>query len=621
MGEHFLRNCATLPFLTGSVKMKSFSELNLSENLLKSIQELGFETPSAIQEQALPILLGEPTDFIGLAATGTGKTAAFSIPMLEQIDAGLRKVQALVMCPTRELAMQVSDQINKLAKHSKIKAQAIYGGASYSEQINGLKNGAQVVVGTPGRLVDHIERGTLVLDNVKHVILDEADEMISMGFKDELEAVLSAVNRDESQIWLFSATMSREVRRVADTYLQKPKMVQVNKTEVVPSTIKQLYYIARDSDKADILCKMIDVAESFYGIIFCQTKSLVTDLTSYLTDRGYKVDCLHGDKDQKARERTMQSFRDHKVKILVCTDVASRGLDVKDITHVINYSLPRELDSYVHRIGRTARSGKEGFAMSLVSPSQERLIYRIEEMTKSHMEQGVIPSRKQVGEKKVAQVLPKFQTQKFSERAVDLLDETWKALLEGMTKEEIAGRFLVMLNPALFSNEVSDSSPRMPGPPQRRDEGGGGRDRGGRRGDRDRGPRARYDRGGDRDRGSRRDFSDRGPRREERGERGEFRSEDRREAREERTERREYSPRAERSERPRKDYASRGERSERPSREGREKSFSRSFDRGGEKPPKKDRHRNRVGAEASVKTRGDRPVMKKPKEGSSSSFF
>lgn len=498
--------------------MENFNELNLSESLLKAINEMGFEKPSPIQQKSLPILMGSETDFIGLAATGTGKTAAFTIPMLEKLNSEIRKVQALIMCPTRELAKQVADQVNSIAKYSKIKAQAIYGGSSYSEQINGLKSGAQIVVGTPGRLVDHIERGTLNLEHVKFVILDEADEMISMGFKDELEAVLQAVNRDQANIWLFSATMSKEVRRVADTYLKAPASIQINKTEVVPSAIKQIYYIVRESDKAEILCKMIEVADNFYGIIFCQTKSLVVDLTSYLIDRGYKVDSLHGDKDQKSRERTMQSFRDRKVKILVCTDVASRGLDVKDITHVINYSLPRELDSYVHRIGRTARSGKEGFALSLVTPAQERLVYRIEDMTKSRMQKGEIPSRRQVGEKKVAGLLPKFQTQKFSDKAVELLDETWKALLEGMSKEEIAARFLVMLNPSLFSNNMDERS-KMPGPPQRRPESYGGGSRNGdrrreggrdgqRKGDRNRGER-KYDRYESRDKDERRDFDSR----------------------------------------------------------------------------------------------------------------
>lgn len=446
--------------------MKSFNELPLSPQILQAIQELGYQEPSPIQAQALPLLLSRRTDFLGLAATGTGKTAAFSLPMLEQVDPQKRQVQCLVMCPTRELALQVTQQINLLGKYKGVKAQAIYGGASYRDQIDGLKRGASVVVGTPGRLVDHIRSGRLPLNTVTHLILDEADEMISMGFQEDLEKVLEATSNPERQIWLFSATMGREIRKVADKYLKSPVQVQINKSEVLPPNITQLYYVVRESDKPEILCKMIDMAEDFYGLIFCQTKSLVNDLTEYLTGRGYKTDCLHGDKDQKARERTMQAFRDHRIKVLVCTDVASRGLDVKDVTHVINYSIPRELESYVHRIGRTARGGQKGFAFSLVTPNQQRLVYRLEEITKSRMQQGTIPSRRQVGGKKVSQILPRFQAQKFSERATELLDDSWKTTLEKMTKEEIAGRFLAMMNSALFSEQEERPQLSAPkGPP------------------------------------------------------------------------------------------------------------------------------------------------------------
>lgn len=448
--------------------MKSFSELPLSPELAKAIQDVGYETPSEIQAQALPLLLEGPTDFIGLAATGTGKTAAFSIPMLEQIDADLHKVQCLILCPTRELALQVSGQITLLGKYKRIQALPVYGGASYRDQLNGLRQGIPVVVGTPGRVVDHIERGTLKLETVTHIILDEADEMISMGFKDDLETILAAIPKEKASTWLFSATMSRDVRHVADKYLNNPKQVQINKKEMLASTVTQLFYMTRESNKPEILCKMIDVADDFYGIIFCQTKQLVADLTTYLNQRGYKVDCLHGDKDQKSRERTMQAFRDHKVKILVCTDVASRGLDVKDVTHVINYSLPRELDSYVHRIGRTARSGKAGFAMSLVTPAQKTLLFRIEKMTRSRMQEGIVPTRKEVGRKRLSLVLPQFQNEQNAVFAQEILDESWKDALKDLSKEEIAARFLAMMNPALFSDK--DNKPKMPGPPMRDDE-------------------------------------------------------------------------------------------------------------------------------------------------------
>ena len=431
--------------------MKNFAELNLLPAVMKSIQELGYEKPSDIQSQALPILLGNPTDFIGLAATGTGKTAAFSIPMLHRIDPKKHYVQALVLCPTRELAQQVSEQINLLGKHLGVQALPIYGGAGYDEQLRGLKKGPAVVVGTPGRVIDHLERGTLKMDRLELVILDEADKMISMGFKEELDAILEAAPRETANIWLFSATMEREVRRVADTYLRDPAQVQINKTEMLSAGIEQIYYMTQESSKPEVLCKLIDKADGFYGLVFCQTKSLVMDLTSYMLERGYKADCLHGDLAQSARERTMNLFKNKKISVLVCTDVASRGLDVKDVTHVINYSIPRELDLYVHRIGRTARSGKTGIAMSLVTASHRVLVGRIEQMTKSKMKEGTIPTRKEVGTKKVSNILAKFQEQAGYQKAIEIMGEDWKAAIADMSKEEIVARFLSHSFPEVFA--------------------------------------------------------------------------------------------------------------------------------------------------------------------------
>ncbi len=427
--------------------LQSFTELPLSRELQASITEMGYTTPSPIQVQSIPILLKEPTDFLGLAATGTGKTAAFGIPLLEQLDASKNQTQALILCPTRELALQVSGQISALGKHKGIKALPVYGGSGYGEQIAGMKRGAAVIVGTPGRLVDHIDRGTLKLNNIRTVILDEADEMISMGFKKDMDKILSRVSN--ANTWLFSATMSTEVRKVADKFLKDPKHVQVNRVEMLSATVEQVFYPVREANKPEIVCKLIDAAEDFYGLIFCQTKSMVQTLTHLLTERGYRADCLHGDRDQSARERTMRSFREHKVNILVCTDVASRGLDVKDVSHVMNYSLPRELDSYVHRIGRTARSGQNGIAMSLVSPSQRELVFRIERMTKSKMREGAIPTRKEIGQKKINKMFETFMAQPF-ERAQTLLTKEWSEALANMPVDEIAARFLTMSFKDLF---------------------------------------------------------------------------------------------------------------------------------------------------------------------------
>jgi len=435
--------------------MQNFLELNLSENILKAITDLGYETPSPIQAETLPILLGDDTDFLGLAATGTGKTAAFGIPLLERINPKQKGVQALILCPTRELAIQVAGQIDLLGKYLGIKALPIYGGAGYGDQIYGLKAGATIVVGTPGRVVDHMEKGTLKLDLLKTLVLDEADEMISMGFKDDLEFVLSHAPKGQANIWLFSATMGGEVRRVADTYLKSPKKVQVNRTEMLPDTVEQIYYMVHEYDKPDLVCKVIDAADDFYGIIFCQTKSLVIDLNQYLITKGYKADCLHGDMDQTGRDRVMRAFRERKISVLIATDVACRGLDVKDITHVVNYSIPRELDNYVHRIGRTGRSGKSGIALSLVTNSHRPLIRRIEEMTKSRMKEGKVPGLKDIALKKVAKTLVAFEQNGPQGRMTELVGDDWKALVEPMSKEEIVGRFITLLHPELAGGRES----------------------------------------------------------------------------------------------------------------------------------------------------------------------
>jgi ATP-dependent RNA helicase DeaD len=446
--------------------LQSFDELQLSKEIMKSIQEMGFQTPSPIQAQSLPILLGEDTDFIGQAATGTGKTAAFGIPLIEKIDAKLKAVQGLILCPTRELAMQVSAQIDLLGKYWGIRSIAIYGGAAYDQQIAGIRQGRTIVVGTPGRILDHLERGTLKLGSVKTVVLDEADEMISMGFKEAIEAILEQVPNESANTWLFSATMSPDVRQVANNYLDNPQHVVVNRQEVLSANVEQVFYHTRESDKPDILCKVIDAAENFYGIIFCQTKLLVVDLVKHMQQRGYKVDCLHGDMNQSARERAMASFRDRDVQVLVCTDVASRGLDVNDVTHVVNYSLPREIDVYVHRIGRTARRGQAGVAVALVTPSHRALIRRIEQVTKSRMIEGKIPGRREIALKKVSEKLAAFKDAEWFTRAIESMSEEWKAAIAGMSVEEVAGRFLAMQMADLFSDREQHGEKRL----GRRDE-------------------------------------------------------------------------------------------------------------------------------------------------------
>lgn len=480
--------------------MTQFQDLKISAEVMRAITELGYAAATPIQAETLPLLLGNDTDFLGLAATGTGKTAAFGIPLIERIDQDVRGVQGLILCPTRELAIQVAGQIDLLGKYLGIKALPIYGGTGYGDQIYGLKNGATVVVGTPGRVVDHIEKGTLSLKNLKTLVLDEADEMISMGFQEDLEAVLRAAPEGQANIWLFSATMGGEVKHVADNYLKNPQRVQINKTEVLSSTVEQIYFKTHEYDKPELLCRLVDAADDFYGIVFCQTKALVADVTTFLSGKGYKADCLHGDLDQAARDRVMKAFRDRKISILVATDVACRGLDVKDVSHVVNYSIPRELDNYVHRIGRTARSGKTGIAFSLVTFSHRELIGRIERMTKSTMKEGTPPSLKDIALKRINKVRTAFDATPQG-RATSMVPAEWKEALAGMSPEDIAGRFLAMLMPDLFEKKteerLTDTRPAAEAAPAVRPEKTGARAPRGSFRDRgaDRGPDRGVDRG------------------------------------------------------------------------------------------------------------------------------
>ncbi len=445
-------------FCEGSTNVNSFDELKLSPPLAKALAEMGFTAPTPIQAATLPLLLGKGTDFLGMAATGTGKTGAFGIPLLETIEPSDREPQALVMCPTRELAVQVAEQISLLGKYKGINVQCIYGGAGYKEQIMGLRRGAHVIVATPGRLVDHMTRGTVSLESVRTIVLDEADEMISMGFKEELETVLKQVPMDASHRWFFAATMSPALRAVADTYLRTPQSVRVNRTEMLPGTVQQFYYTVREKNKPKGVMKLIDNADSFYGLIFCQTKVVVIGLTEYLKSHGYSVDCLHGDKSQMERERVLKNIKDRTVNIVVCSDVAARGLDVKDLTHVINYSLPHDFDSYIHRIGRTGRSGSAGIAMNLVTPSQMHMVDRLQRMTRTVMQPAIFPTRKDISAKKLAQLLPKFLAAPHQEKAMEILGDEWKATIEATSKEEIVARFLGLLYPELFVDSETEKA-------------------------------------------------------------------------------------------------------------------------------------------------------------------
>lgn len=428
----------------------TFKDFSLSSELFRAIEALGFDSPTPIQVETLPLLLEGTTDFLGLASTGTGKTAAFGIPLLESIDPALKSVQGLILCPTRELAKQVAEQINLLARFKSTKCLAIYGGSDYGGQLRALREGVNIVVGTPGRVIDHLDRGTLQIQNLKTIVLDEADEMISMGFRDEIELILNRVdNQKNLQKWMFSATMNKDIRKIADRFLTQPKQVSINKASGGATTsVAQFYFPVHEDQKVSLLENLIDSAADFHGLIFCQTKLLVEDITRQLKIDGYAAECLHGDMDQKAREKVMKAFKLKDVTVLVCTDVAARGIDVKDLSHVINYSLPRELENYVHRIGRTGRGGKEGIAWNLVNPSHMNLIPQIEKLTKIKMVRASVPQEKDILKVKAERALTIFKSQKGVEGAhANLVNEilsegAWKETLESLSKEEIVSRFL-----------------------------------------------------------------------------------------------------------------------------------------------------------------------------------
>ncbi|WP_253720834.1 DEAD/DEAH box helicase [Bdellovibrio bacteriovorus] len=546
--------------MTPLTTVDSFESFGLSAPVMAAMLDMGFTTPTPIQRQALPILLAGAQDFIGLASTGTGKTAAFGIPLVESIDASTKDTQALVMSPTRELALQVAEQLTLLGKKKGLRVVTIYGGSSYRTQIEGIKRGAHIVVATPGRLVDFLEQKIIKLQNVKTVVLDEADEMLNMGFKDDLEFILKATHsegesshRAACRTWLFSATMSGDVRRIAETYLESPETVQINKSTGTADTIEQVYYTVKDSAKTEVIGRLLQTLPEFYGIIFCQTKMEVAELADILTQRGFPADSLHGDKSQQEREATLKKFKQRQVKVIVATDVAARGLDIKDLTHVINHSLPWDAESYVHRIGRTGRNGQKGTAITLVNPEQLNLLRRVMNTTKAVLTKGVVPSADEVAGLKIKDVLDRVSTMPAEGAELQLANDLIQDLiqsedinLQNFSKEELLARFIVAYFPKVFVKKdqmldyMGDRIPRelLPRDPNDNRFTRGRSDSGGRSGGGYR--RGGYSSGGGggrrferSDRGDRNERSDRGGERAERGERTE----------------RSFAPRAERQER------------------------------------------------------------------------
>jgi ATP-dependent RNA helicase DeaD len=447
------------------MKKLKFEELNLSPEVQRAVADMGFEEASPIQSEAIPYIL-EGRDVIGQAQTGTGKTAAFGIPTIEKIDAGSKRVQALILCPTRELAIQVSEEIQKLIKYKPgINVVPIYGGQSYDRQFRALKMGVQIVIGTPGRVMDHIERGTLQLDAVNTIILDEADEMLDMGFREDIEFVLTKIPEDRQTIF-FSATMSKPIMDLTRRYQNNPQLVKVVHQTLTVENVEQIYYEVRNNMKVEVLARVLDMYNLKLVLVFCNTKRMVDEVVANLQARGYFADGMHGDMNQNQRNNTLQKFRTGTLEILVATDVAARGIDVENVEAVINYDMPQDEESYVHRIGRTGRAGRSGRAFSFVGGRSDFFKLKdIQRYTKAKIVQEDVPSYEDVAEVRtnlfldqVREVLQKGGLTKHIHKVERLIDEDFTSL-------EVAAALLKMgMKEQKIKEKGMEASKGMDGP-------------------------------------------------------------------------------------------------------------------------------------------------------------
>jgi len=374
---------------------KTFNDLGLSAKALDAINKKGFEEPTAIQVMTIPVMLRDDTNIIAQAQTGTGKTAAFGLPLIEMVNTDSRTVQALILVPTRELAIQISEEIISLKGTKDIKIIPIYGGQSIDQQLRRLKKGVHIVVGTPGRVIDHLNRKTLKLGGIEHLILDEADEMLNMGFIEDMEKIMKHTNPAKRTL-LFAATMPRRIKDLAHKYMDGYELITAKREQLTTDLTEQIYFEVKASDKFEALCRIIDIEDDFYGLVFCRTKSDVDSVVSHLVHRGYDAEAIHGDISQAQRERTLEKFRKQRVNILIATDVAARGIDIINLTHVINYSLPQDSDSYINRIGRTGRAGNEGTAITFITPSEYKRLMFIQRIAKANIKKSKVPNVKDI---------------------------------------------------------------------------------------------------------------------------------------------------------------------------------------------------------------------------------
>lgn len=457
--------------------MNTFVELGLKPELLRSIESLGFITPTPIQEKAIPILLQGTRDFIGLAQTGTGKTAAFGLPLLQLLDAEANYPQALIICPTRELCLQITSDLEKFgSKNGKIRVTAVYGGASITSQIRDLKRGTHLVVATPGRLIDLIERKAIKLDQIEYVVLDEADEMLNMGFQEDIEFILKNTPAREST-WLFSATMPGEIRKVSKKYMENPAEITIGKVNAGNANIDHQFYITQHHSRYEVLRRIIDFNPDMFGIVFARTKADTQEIAEKLTREGYDIDAIHGDLTQAQRDKVMGLFREKRIRLLVATDVAARGIDVQGITHVINYELPDDTEVYTHRSGRTGRAGRSGLSVSIVTPREAYRLKQVERLVNTKFHKMDIPSGKDVCRKQFFHFIDKLLQADISHGEYETYLPTLREKFSTVDKEEILqrvaalefDRFLRYYEHAVDLNLRDQPTSRTPEKKQHRD--------------------------------------------------------------------------------------------------------------------------------------------------------
>ncbi len=420
----------------------TFKELGLDNNIIKSITELGFETPSPIQEKSIPVLLDTDRDYVGLAQTGTGKTAAFGLPMIQRIDTSYRAIQALILCPTRELCLQITNELTSYSKYVEgVNVVAVYGGASISDQIRQIKKGVNIIVGTPGRTIDLMDRKVLNFDTVSTVVLDEADEMLNMGFKEDINQILEGTPPFK-RTWLFSATMPKEVERIANNYMEDPFKVVVGTKNSSAANIDHKYCLVSGRDQYYALRRFIDYSPGMFGIVFCRTRREAKEFADKLMTDGYNADALHGDLSQAQRDAVMNKFRNRALQVLIATDVAARGIDVDDVTHVFHIDMPDEIESYTHRSGRTARAGKSGESIALVSPSKASRVRLVEKQIGKQLELVKVPSGNEICGQQLIRLIQNVHDIEVNEKGIAPYVAHIHESLAEFSKEEVIERFV-----------------------------------------------------------------------------------------------------------------------------------------------------------------------------------